>query len=153
MLLTATTFAVRRTHNERVDVTIIRSAAGLVLLIAANIAPGSINAIIDGEWDQTKFRRNGCIKSAVVAAALVAVYFAGYLNPDLMVVEVDGQTVNLMTAVSLAMLAAFTAYAVDVLKKLKDMLSTATPGADAAPAALPAGESEETLPSPRRNDL
>ena len=110
------------------DMTIIRLAAGLVLLIAANIALGSINAIIDGEWDQTKFR-NGCIKSAVVAAALVAVYFAGYLNPDLMVVEVDGQTVNLMTAVSLAMLAAFTAYAVDVLKKLKDMLSTATPSA------------------------
>lgn len=66
------------------DMTIIRLAAGLVLLIAANIALGSINAIIDGEWDQTKFR-NGCIKSAVVAAALVAVYFAGYLNPDLMV--------------------------------------------------------------------
>ena len=124
------------------DMTIIRLAAGLVLLIAANIALGSINAIIDGEWDQTKFR-NGCIKSAVVAGALVAVYFAGYLNPDLMVVEVDGQTVNLMTAVSLAMLAAFTAYAVDVLKKLKDMLSTATPGADAAPPALPVGKSEE----------
>ena len=128
------------------DMTIIRLAAGLVLLIAANIALGSINAIIDGEWDQTKFR-NGCIKSAV-AAALVAVYFAGYLNPDLMVVEVDGQTVNLMTAVSLAMLAAFTAYAVDVLKKLKDMLSTATPGADAAPAALPAGKSKEDHTAP-----
>ena len=41
------------------DMTIIRLAAGLVLLIAANIALGSINAIIDGEWDQTKFR-NGC---------------------------------------------------------------------------------------------
>ena len=81
--------------------------------------------------------------------ALIAVYFSGYLNPDLMVVEVDGQTVNLMTAVSLAMLAAFTAYAVDVLKKLKDMLSTATPGADAAPAALPAGESKETPAAPK----
>ena len=105
------------------DMTIIRLAAGLVLLIAANIALGSINAIIDGEW-------------------------AGYLTPDLMVVEVDGQTVNLMTAVSLAMLAAFTAYAVDVLKKLKDMLSTATPGADAAPAALPAGKSKEDHTAP-----
>ena len=128
------------------DMTIIRLAAGLVLLIAANIALGSINAIIAGDWDKAKFR-NGCIKSAVVAVALIAVYFAGYLNPDLMVVEVDGQTVNLMTAV--AMLAAFTAYAVDVLKKLKDMLSTATPGAEAAPAALPAGESEETPAAPK----
>ena len=39
------------------DMTIIRLAAGLVLLIAANIALGSINAIIDGEWDQTKWQR------------------------------------------------------------------------------------------------
>ena len=124
------------------DMTIIRLAAGLVLLIAANIALGSINAIIDGEWDQTKFR-NGCIKSAVVAVALVAVYFAGYLNPDLMVVEVDGQTVNLMTAVSLVMLAAFTAYAVDVIGKLKDMLLTATPGTDQTPAALPEEKTDE----------
>lgn len=124
------------------DMTIIRLAAGLVLLIAANIALGSINAIIDGEWDQTKFR-NGCIKSAVVAAALVAVYFAGYLNPDLMVVEVSGQTVNLMTAVSLVMLAAFTAYAVDVIGKLKDMLLTATPGTDQTPAALPEEKTDE----------
>lgn len=64
------------------------------------------------------------------------------------IVEVDGQTVNLMTAVSLAMLAAFTAYAVDVLKKLKDMLSTATPGADAAPTALPSGEGKEDHTAP-----
>lgn len=129
------------------DMASIRLAVGLVLLIAANIALGSINAIIACEWDLVKFR-NGCIKGGVIALALVAVYFAGYLNPDLMVVEVDGQTVNLMTAVSLAMLAAFTAYAVDVLKKLKDMLSTATPGADAAPAALPAGKSKEDHTAP-----
>ena len=130
------------------DMTINRLAAGLVLLIAANIALGSINAIIAGKWDRAKFR-NGCIKSAVVAMALIAVYFAGYLNPNLMVVEVDGQTVNLMTAVSLSILSAFTVYAIDVLKKLKDMLSTATPGADAAPAALPAGESKETPAAPK----
>ena len=145
-------FAVRRTHNERAGYDDHPPGRRACAAIAANIALGSINAIIDGEWDQTKFR-NGCIKSAVVAAALVAVYFAGYLNPDLMVVEVDGQTVNLMTAVSLAMLAAFTAYAVDVLKKLKDMLSTATPGADAVPTALPSGEGKKTIPPPRRNDL
>ena len=109
------------------DMTTIRLAAGLILVILANIALGSTGAIIEGDWDKVKFR-NGCIKGGVVAVALIAVYFAGYLNPNLMVVEIDGQTVNLMTAVSLVMLAAFTAYAVDVIKKLKDMLPTATPG-------------------------
>ena len=99
----------------------------LVLLIAANIALGSVNAFMEGTWDMMKFR-NGCIKGGVVAASLIAVYYAGWLNPDLLVIEAEGQTVNLMTAVHIALLAAFTAYAVDVLKKLKDMLSTATPG-------------------------
>ena len=85
------------------------------------------NAFMEGTWDIMKFR-NGCIKGGVVAASLIAVYYAGWLNPDLLVIEAEGQTVNLMTAVHIALLAAFTAYAVDVLKKLKDMLSTATPG-------------------------
>ena len=114
---------------EILDMTVVKLAAGLLLLIAANIALGSINAIIAGTWDLVKFR-NGCIKSLVIAAALIAVYLAGFLNPDLMVVDVDGQKVNLMTAVTLTMLAAFTAYAVDVIKKLKDMLTTPTPGED-----------------------
>ena len=114
---------------EILDMTVVKLAAGLLPLIAANIALGSINAIIAGTWDLVKFR-NGCIKSLVIAAALIAVYLAGFLNPDLMVVDVDGQKVNLMTAVTLTMLAAFTAYAVDVIKKLKDMLTTPIPGED-----------------------
>ena len=130
------------------DMASIRLAVGLVLLIAANIALGSINAIIACEWDLVKFR-NGCIKGGVIALALIAVYFAGYLNPDLMVVEVSGQTVNLMTAVSLVMLAAFTAYAVDVIGKLKDMLLTATPGTDQTPAALPEEKTDEAPDAPK----
>ena len=114
---------------ELLDMTVVKLATGLLLLIAANIALGSINAIIAGTWDLVKFR-NGCIKGLVVAVALLAVYMAGFLNPDLMVVDVDGQKVNLMTAVTLTMLAAFTVYAVDVIKKLKDMLTTPTPGED-----------------------
>ena len=109
--------------------TTIKLSAGLILVIIANIALGSTSAIIEGNWDKVKFR-NGCIKGGVISVALIAVYFAGYLNPDLMVVDIDGQTVNLMTAVSLVMIAAFTAYAVDVIKKLKDMLTTTTPGTD-----------------------
>lgn len=109
------------------DITIIRIGLGLLLLILANIALGSINAIIEGRWDYMKFR-NGCIKGGIIAAALVAVYFAGFLNPDLLVIDADGESVNLMTAVYLLLMAAFAVYAIDVLKKLKDMLTTETPG-------------------------
>ena len=97
------------------DIAIVRLGIGLVLLIVANIALGSVNAFMEGTWDMMKFR-NGCIKGGVVAASLIAVYYAGWLNPDLLVIEAEGQTVNLMTAVHIALLAAFTAYAVDVLK-------------------------------------
>lgn len=130
------------------DIAIVRLGIGLVLLIAANIALGSVNAFMEGTWDMMKFR-NGCIKGGVIALALIAVYFAGYLNPDLMVVEVSGQTVNLMTAVSLVMLAAFTAYAVDVIGKLKDMLLTATPGTDQTPAALQEEKTDEAPDAPK----
>ena len=54
------------------DMTTIRLAAGLILVILANIALGSTSAIIEGDWDKVKFR-NGCIKGGVVAVALIAV--------------------------------------------------------------------------------
>lgn len=111
------------------DVTIFKLGIGLLLLVIANIGLGSISAFIDKTWDWIKFR-NGVIKGAVVVAALVAVYYAGYFNPDLLVVDVGGQTVNLMTAINVVLMATFTTYAVDVLKKLRDMLNTSTPGTD-----------------------
>lgn len=111
------------------DITIFRLGLGLLLLILANIALGSVAAIIERTFDWAKFR-NGAIKGIVVIGALVAVYFAGYLNPDLLVIETGDEAVNLMTAIYIMMLAAFAVYAVDVLKKLKDMLTTPTPGSD-----------------------
>lgn len=109
------------------DIEILNLAGGLFLLIVTNIGLGSNTAIMEGVFDEVKFR-NGCIKGAVIAAALVAVYFAGYLNPNLLVIEVEGQTVNLMSAVYALLMAAFVAYAVDVLKKLRDLIILPTPG-------------------------
>lgn len=109
------------------DVEILKLAGGLLLLIAANIGLGSITAKMDGVWDEVKFR-NGCIKSVVITAALVAVYAAGYLNPNLLVIEIEGQVVNLMSAVYALLMAAFVAYAVEVLQKLRDLIILPTPG-------------------------
>lgn len=111
------------------DITIVKLGVGLLLLVLANIGLGSVSAFIEKTWDWAKFR-NGVIKGAIVVAALVAVYYAGYLNPDLLVVEAGGQTVNLMTAINVVLMATFAAYAIDVIKKLKDMLTNATPGSD-----------------------
>ena len=80
---------------------IIHLAVGLVLLVAVNIVLGSLNALFDGSFDKVKLR-NGIIKGIIVAACFIAFYMAGYLNPDIIAIEVDEQTVNLMTASNLA---------------------------------------------------
>lgn len=109
------------------DTTMIHLGVGLLMLIIANIALGSISAIIVCEWDFEKFWR-GAVKALVIAAALMAVYYAGYLNPDLIVIDMGGEEVNLMTAVYLLMLSAFGYYAVEVVGKLKNAIISPTPG-------------------------
>lgn len=73
---------------------IIHLAVGLVLLVAVNIVLGSLNALFDGSFDKVKLR-NGTIKGIIVAACFIAFYMAGWLNPDIIAIDVDGQTVML----------------------------------------------------------
>ena len=66
---------------------------------------------------------------------------AGYLNPDIIAIEVDEQTVNLMTASNLALLTAYVLYAKDVFVKLKNLILSKTSG---TPPEEPAAEQETT---------
>lgn len=100
----------------------LRLGGGALLLLAANIALGSIRALIKRQWDGKVFLR-GLVKGAIVAFALAAVYLAGRLNPGLVIVETDGKTVDLATGVSLVLLSAFIYYGTAALRKLKDLIS------------------------------
>ena len=91
--------------------TIIRLAIGLVLLVAVNVVLGSLNALFDGTFDRIKCR-NGVIKGIIIAACFVAFYVAGRLNPDIVAIDIDGETVNVATAANLAMVTAYVLYAV-----------------------------------------
>ena len=102
-------------------------AVGLVLLVAVNSVLGSLNGLLDGSFDKVKLR-NGTIKGIIVAACFIAFYTAGWLNPDIIAIDVDGQTVNLMTASNLALLTAYVLHANDVSVKLKNLLLTSCPG-------------------------
>lgn len=117
----------------------LRLAIGLLLLVIANIALGSIGAIIAGTFDAVLFRR-GAIKGAVIFLAVLAVYLAGLLNPDLLIIETGGSQVNLQMADYLLVLAAFAAYAVDILKKLRNLLKPPEP--EPEPGEAPEGEWE-----------
>lgn len=106
---------------------IIHLAVGLVLLVAVNIVLGSLSALFDGSFDKVKLR-NGTIKGIIVAACFIAFYMAGWLNPDIIAIDVDGQTVNLMTASNLALLTAYVLYVKDVFVKLKNLILSKTSG-------------------------
>lgn len=111
-----------------IDINIIKLGAGLLLLILANIALGSVRAVIERTFDKTKLI-NGMMKGGIISAVLIAVYLSGWLNPDLLVIDADGESINLMTAIYLLLLAAFAFYAIDILKKLKQILTSHVPDA------------------------
>lgn len=102
-------------------------AIGLVLLVAVNVVLGSLNALFDGTFDRIKCR-NGVIKGIIIAACFVAFYVAGRLNPDIVAIDIDGETVNVATAANLAMVTAYVLYAKDVFSKLSKLVLSKTSG-------------------------
>lgn len=90
---------------------------GLLLLIASNIVLGSIDAMFTKAFDPTKFK-HGIIKGGIVALCFAVTYAVGWMNPDVLAVTINGQSVNLLTAVYLVIMAGFLFYAKEVIVKL-----------------------------------
>lgn len=90
---------------------------GLAILIVVNIVLGSVDALLSGEFDKRKFWR-GVYKGAIVALCFVSTYLVGWLNPDIVAISINGQAVNLLTAVYLVVMAGFLFYAYEVIGKL-----------------------------------
>lgn len=95
----------------------LRLGLGLLVLIAVNIILGSIDALLTKSWDKGKFLR-GIIKGVIVALCFTATYLVGWINPDVLAVTINGQSVNLLTAVYLVIMAGFLFYAKEVIMKL-----------------------------------
>ncbi len=98
---------------------------GTLVLVCVNIALGSISALMNREWNWTTFWK-GIIKVTIITVAFAAVWFVGWLNKDLVTVEVNGQMVNLQMAVHLILAAGFAVYAKKVVGKLKELIAKKT---------------------------
>lgn len=90
---------------------------GLLVLIFVNIILGSIDAFLSGNFDRGKFLR-GIIKGIIVALCFAATYLVGWLTPSVLAISINGQAVNLLTAVYLVIMAGFLFYAKEVIMKL-----------------------------------
>ena len=98
---------------------------GLLILIIVHIAIGSVNALVNKEWNWKTFW-SGVIKGAIFTVSFVAVWFVGWLNKELAIIELNGQTVNLETGVYFILLTGFTYYAGKVLIQLKNVMMKKT---------------------------
>lgn len=89
----------------------------LLTLILINILLGSINAIIQKEYDGVKLRQ-GFLKGIIVCISFVGCYFVGLLNPDLLVLNIEGQEITLLTGINIILVGGYVFYGKDILEKL-----------------------------------
>lgn len=103
------------------DTAIINLGIGLLGLILINILLGSITSIIEKRFDKAKFIQ-GLVKGIVVIVSFVGVFAIGVLNPNVLVLSMNGQDVNLITGINLIVLAGYLFYGKQVLTKLSSFV-------------------------------
>lgn len=90
---------------------------GILLVMSANIILGSINSVLAKKFKAVKLAK-GLVKSALVLSALSLIYIAGYLNPEIKVI--DELTVPM--AMQTIGIATFIFYAAQGILKIKEIV-------------------------------
>jgi len=111
-----------------VDFQILYLGVGLMGLIVINILLGSIDSILQRKFDKRKFF-NGTIKGLIVSVSFIGVYYVGVLVPNI-TINISGQELTLVMAVSLLMTAGFSWYAVEVIGKLAKFVNAKVKGVE-----------------------
>ena len=104
---------------------ILSVAAGLLILIIVNIVLGCTKACFEKCFQRQRLW-HGMIKGLIIFLCLGAVYLAGYLNPDVIAVNIGGVSYTLMEAIYLVVFGGYLSYAYQVVYKLSKMLSNKT---------------------------
>lgn len=104
---------------------ILSVASGLLILIVVNIVLGCTKAYFEQCFNIVKLRQ-GLIKGLIIFVCFCAVYLAGYINPDVIAVNVGGVSYTLMEAIYLVVFGGYLSYAYQVIYKLSKMLSNKT---------------------------
>lgn len=98
-------------------ISVIKLAIGILLFMFANIIAGSYQAWAEGKFDKATMEK-GIKKALIILLGFGVVYGAGMLNPDVLVMDIDGTKVNIMTAIYSGALLAFVAYGKQAIEKL-----------------------------------
>ncbi len=98
---------------------------GLVATMLANVLLGMTLAKLKQSFNKKKFLE-GLVKIVSILAGVGLMYLTSYLNPDILVANINGTNVNLIDAIKLLFMAGIVMYASQDLIKLKDILKLKT---------------------------
>ena len=100
---------------------IVMVGIGVALLAGANIILGGVIAGIEHRFDKLKFWK-GVYKASLIVTSLCMVALAGYLNPNIMAVEIGEVEMNLLVATNTVLVIGFITYGGMVINKLLEAL-------------------------------
>lgn len=99
----------------------IRLVLGLILAMGGNILLGGFLARFKKEFDKEKFTE-GMLKALSILLGGIFMYICGYLNPDILVININDKAMNLIDAMKTIFIAGIALYGYKDLVKLKDII-------------------------------
>ena len=103
----------------------INIVIGLVSLMLANILLGVTISTFKSEF---RFKRllAGLFKCLFIVLGIILMYLCGYLNPDIIVADIGGVSMNLNDAIKALFIAGIMMYGYKDLVKLKELIGVST---------------------------
>lgn len=98
---------------------------GLVATMLANVLLGMTLAKLKQTFNKKKLLE-GLVKVVSILSGVGLMYLTSYLNPDILVANINGTNVNLIDAIKLLFMAGIVMYGSQDLIKLKDILKLKT---------------------------
>lgn len=98
---------------------------GLVATMLANVLLGMTLAKLKQTFNKKKLLE-GLVKVISILLGIGLMYLTSYLNPDILVANINGTNVNLIDAIKMLFMAGIVMYSSQDLIKLKDILKLKT---------------------------
>lgn len=101
--------------------TMFLTFGALIVTVLVHNVLGSLTAILEGTYDK-EVAKKGLIKGGIVSAALVVLYFAGYMCPDITIMAYNETALTLSNAIYMITSAGFVYYAAVDVKQLAELI-------------------------------
>lgn len=99
----------------------IKIVIGLISVMLANVLLGVTLAKLKQEFKKEKLL-SGLVKYLGIVLCVLLMYLAGYLNPNIIVANINNVEVNLMTGIEVLFISGIVYYGMQDLIKLKNLL-------------------------------